>query len=61
MPDDRVHDVSAMTDSELERSRRHLIVSLSLALPGSAVRGPILAHISAIDAELAKRARRRAT
>ena len=61
MPDDRVHDVSAMTDSELERSRRRLIVSLSLALPGSAVRGPILAHISAIDAELAKRARRPAT
>ena len=56
MPDDRVHDVSAMTDSELERARRHLMVSLSLAFPGSPVRGPILAHISAIDAELAERA-----
>lgn len=29
MPDNRVHDVSAMTDSELERARRHLMVSLS--------------------------------
>jgi hypothetical protein len=56
MPDDRVHDVSAMTDSELERARRHLMVSLSLAFPGSPVREPILAHISAIDAELAGRA-----
>ena len=59
MPDNRVHDVSAMTDSELERARRHLMVSLSLAFPGSPVRGLILAHISAIDAELAARASRR--
>jgi hypothetical protein len=44
-----------MTDDELERARRHLMVSLSLAFPGSPVRGPILAHISAIDAELAAR------
>jgi hypothetical protein len=61
MRDNRVHDVSAMTDSELERARRHLIVSLSLAFPGSPVRGPILAHISAIDTELAERASRPAT
>jgi hypothetical protein len=61
MSDGRVHDVSAMTDSELERARRHLMVSLSLAFPGSPARGPILAHISAIDAELAERARRPAT
>jgi hypothetical protein len=61
MPDNRVHDVSAMTDSELERARRHLMVSLSLALPGSPVREPILAHISAIDAGLAKQASRPAT
>jgi len=47
-----------MTDSELERARRHLMVSLSLAFPGSPVRGPILAHISAIDTELAERASR---
>jgi hypothetical protein len=50
-----------MTGSELERARRHLMASLSLALPGSPVRSPILAHISAIDAELARRARRPAT
>jgi hypothetical protein len=56
VPEDRVHDVSAMTDTELEVARRHLMVSLSLAFPGSPVRGPILAHISAIDAELAGRA-----
>ncbi len=61
MPDDRVYDVTAMTDSELERARRDLMVSLSLALPGSPVRGPILAQISAIDAELAERASRPAT
>jgi hypothetical protein len=59
MPDNRVHDVSAMTDSELERVRRHLMVSLSLAFPGSPVRGPILAQVSAIDAELTERAIRR--
>ena len=50
-----------MTGSELERARRHLTASLSLAFPGSPVREPILAHISAIDAELAERAARPAT
>ena len=35
MPDNRPHDVSGMTDSELERARRHLLVSLTLAVPGS--------------------------
>jgi hypothetical protein len=50
MPDDRVHDVSDMTDSELEGARRLLMVSLSPAFPGSPVRGPILAYVSAIDA-----------
>ena len=60
MADDpgRVPDVTGMTASELERARRDLLVSLSLAFPGSAVRVPILAHITAIDAELAGRARR---
>jgi hypothetical protein len=58
MPDHRVHDVTAMTGSELERARRHLTASLRLALPGSPVREPILAHISAIDAGLAGRAAR---
>jgi hypothetical protein len=58
MPDNRVYDVTAMTDSELESARRHLMVSLSLASPGSRVRAPILARIGAIDAELANRASR---
>ena len=48
-----------MTDSELDRARRHLMVSLSLAYPGSPVRGAILAQISAIDAEVAGRESRR--
>jgi hypothetical protein len=61
MPENRVHDVSAMTNSELDRARRHLMVSLSLASPGSPARGPILTHISAIDAELTERASRPAT
>ncbi|HEV2370747.1 MAG TPA: hypothetical protein VGS19_01145 [Streptosporangiaceae bacterium] len=51
----RDHDVGGLTASELERARRDLMVSLSLAVPGSAMRVPILAHISAIDAELARR------
>jgi hypothetical protein len=51
----RVHDVSGMTASELERARRDLLVSLSLAFPGSPVREPILAHMNAIDAALAER------
>jgi hypothetical protein len=54
MPD-RAHDVSGMTDDELHRARRHLEVSLSLSAQGSAVRGPILAHMGAIDTELERR------
>jgi hypothetical protein len=50
-----------MTDSELERARLDLIVSLTLTSLGSPMQGPILAHISAIDAELAARASRPAT
>ena len=50
--------VRGMTDDELEHARR-LVVSLTLAVPGSAVREPIPAHIRAIDAELAERASRR--
>jgi hypothetical protein len=56
VPDNRPHDVSGMTDDELERARRHLMVSLTLAFPGSPVWGPILAQISAIDVEQARRA-----
>ena len=44
MPDDRVHDVSGMTGSELERARRHLMVSLSLAFPGTGARAHPRAH-----------------
>jgi len=54
MPD-REHDVSSMTDGELQRARRDLEVSLALAFPGSPVRVPILEHLSAIDAEPASR------
>ena len=52
---DRDHDVSGLTVSQLERARGDLLVSLSLAFPGSPVRAPILAQISAIDAELTQR------
>jgi hypothetical protein len=55
MPDDRLHDVRGLTSPELERARRDLEVSLALAFPGSPVRVPILAHLSAIDRELAER------
>jgi hypothetical protein len=51
----RDHDVSGLTAAELERARRDLQVSLSLAWPGSPARVPILAHLDAIDAELAER------
>jgi hypothetical protein len=57
MPDDRPHDVSGLTVGELQRARRDLQVSLALAFPGSPVRGPIMAHLSAIDAELDQRQR----
>ena len=55
MPDDRPHDVSGLTVNELQQARRDLQVSLALALPGSPVRGPILAHLSAIETELNQR------
>ena len=51
----REHDVSGLTAGELERARRDLQVSLSLARPGSPVREPILAQMSAIEAELGER------
>jgi hypothetical protein len=55
VPDDRPHDVSGLTTGELQRTRRDLEVSLALAFPGSPVRAPILAHLSAIDRELNQR------
>lgn len=51
----RSHDVSGLTAAELERTKRDLQASLALARPGSAACVPILAHLSAIDAELARR------
>jgi len=55
VPDDRPHDVSGLTAGELQQARRDLQVSLALAFPGSPVRGPIMAHLNAIDAELDQR------
>ena len=52
---DRIHDVSGMTAAELGRAHRDLEVSLALAFPGSPIRVPILAHLSAIDDELDRR------
>jgi hypothetical protein len=52
----RSHDVTALTGHELQQARRELVASLALARPGSPVRVPILARMSAIDAELAQRA-----
>jgi hypothetical protein len=54
----RDHDVTTYTAAELDRARRELAASLALARPGSPVRTPILARLSAIDAELAGRASR---
>ena len=51
----RDHDMTTLTAAELEHARRELTASLALARPGSPVRAPILARISAIDAELAMR------
>jgi len=56
MPDpSRAHDVSGLTAAQLERTRRELRASLALVRPGSAACVPILAHLSAIDTELAGR------
>lgn len=51
----RAHDVTALTGRELEMARRELAASLALARPGSPARVPILARMSAIDTELARR------
>ena len=51
----RSPDVSGLTSGELERARRELAASLALARPDSPARVPILAHMTAIDAELAGR------
>ena len=51
----RGHDVSALTDAELERIRRELQASLALARPGSPICVPILGQLHAIGTELAGR------
>ena len=59
MPDPgRPPDISTLALRELERIRRELQTSLALARPDSPARIPILAHISAINIELAGRAGR---
>ena len=52
----RPHDVSGLTAGQLERVRRELAANLALVRPDSPARVPILAHLSAIDTELAGRA-----
>ncbi len=52
----REHDVTALSIAELEAARRELTASLALVRPGSPVRVPIEARMTAIDAELAGRA-----
>ncbi len=51
----RPPDVSGLTAGELERTRRELAASLALLRPGSPAQVPILAHMTAIDHELARR------
>jgi hypothetical protein len=61
MPDViRPHDAGGLTAGELDRTRRELPASLAPARPDSPVRVPILAHLIAIDAELAGRGARTA-
>lgn len=55
MPDSgRPHDVRGLTARELERTRQELRASLALVRPDSPARVPILAHLSAVDTELAE-------
>src|SRR5712691_7641452 len=51
----RPRDVSGLAASELQRTRRELAANLALVRPDSPARVPILAHISAINTELAGR------
>jgi hypothetical protein len=51
----RPPDLSTLTPSELERTRRDLAAALALARPGAPARQPISTHLAAIDAELATR------
>jgi hypothetical protein len=51
----RYYDVGQLTTADLERARRELAASLALARPGAPSAGLTLAHLRAIDAELAER------
>ena len=55
----RPHDVGQLTTAELEVARRQLRANLGLITPGSPAHAPVLAHMRAIDAELAGRAANR--
>jgi len=52
----RSYSVRGIPTDELDRTRRELAASLALSRPGSPVRVPIEANLSAIDRELAERA-----
>ena len=52
----RPRDVSQLTTAKLETARRLLRANLGLITPDSPAHVPILAHMQAIDAELAGRA-----
>ena len=52
----RSYDAGQLTTAELEIARRQLAANLGLITPGSPAHAPILAHLQAIDAELAGRA-----
>ena len=51
----RNHNVSGLTDAELELTRRDLKASLALAHPGSTACVLMLAHLRAVESELAQR------
>ncbi len=51
----RDHDVTGLTARQLERARRELAASLALVRLDSPARMPILAQMSAIDTEFARR------
>ena len=52
----RPHDVGQLTTAELELTIRQLRANLALITFSSPAHVPILAHIRAIDTELARRA-----
>ena len=52
----RDHDIRQLTTAGLELRMRELRANLSLISPNSPAHVPILAHMRAIDAELAGRA-----